>query len=110
MSDKPASGLWRKNPETPEGKYLVKRRDGSIPPWPNFVMGAADPCVPPTLRKYAEEAEKHGYNPQYVQDVRDLADEFDRYREAHGEGDPDRGRHRTDDPAIVEEMKKGRSS
>lgn len=24
---KPLAGLWRENPETPEGKYLVKRRD-----------------------------------------------------------------------------------
>lgn len=36
---KPVSGLWRNNPETPEGKYLVKRRDGTVPEWPSFVLG-----------------------------------------------------------------------
>ena len=25
---KPLAGLWRNNPDTPEGKYLVRRRDG----------------------------------------------------------------------------------
>ncbi|HXI43902.1 MAG TPA: hypothetical protein VNH83_28225 [Bryobacteraceae bacterium] len=43
---KPNAGLWRKNPETPEGKYLVKRRDGSVVDWPNFVLGAKDPAAP----------------------------------------------------------------
>jgi hypothetical protein len=39
---KPLTGLWRRNPETPEGKYLVKRRDGSVVEWPNLVMGARE--------------------------------------------------------------------
>lgn len=28
------AGIWRNNPETREGKYLVQRRDGTIPDWP----------------------------------------------------------------------------
>lgn len=38
-------GLVRDNPETPEGKYLVKRRDGTVPPWPHFVLGGAATAV-----------------------------------------------------------------
>lgn len=45
-TEKPLTGLWRRNPETPEGKYLVKRRDGSVVEWPNLVMGAKDPAAP----------------------------------------------------------------
>ena len=51
------AGLWRKNPETPEGKYLVKRRDGTVPAWPFFVIAASDPAAPRTLRAYADAAE-----------------------------------------------------
>jgi hypothetical protein len=109
-NEKPLTGLWRKNPETPEGKYLVKRRDGSIPDWPSFVLGAKDPAAPAALVAYAARAESEGMNPQYVADVRRLATEFTRYRMAHGEGDPDRGRHRVDDPATIAEMQNGRSS
>lgn len=101
------AGLWRKNPETSEGKYLVKRRDGTVPAWPFFVIAASDPAAPRTLRAYADAAEVAGMDPKYVRDVRDMADEFEMWRCRHGEGDPDGGRHRTDDPATVAEMKKG---
>lgn len=63
-TDKLASELWRKSPETPEGKYLVKRRDGTIPEWPNFVLGAKDPAAPAALRAYADSARELGFNPQ----------------------------------------------
>ena len=76
VNEKPLTGLWRKNPETPEGKYLVKRRDGSIPEWPNFVIGAKDPAAPAALRAYAKEAERLGYNTAYVVDLYDLADQI----------------------------------
>jgi hypothetical protein len=107
---KPASGLWRNNSDTPEGKYLVKRRDGTIPAWPNFVLGAKDVAAPAALRAYADEAERHGFNAEYVQDVRNLADQFDDYRKRHGLGDPDRGRHRKDDPKTIAEMRHGGSA
>lgn len=110
MSEKPEAGLWRKNPETPEGKYLVMRRDGTVVEWPNFVIGAKDPAAPAALRAYANEAEKFGMNAQFVLDVRLLADQFERYRSLYGEGDPDRGRHRKDDPETVEKMRHGGSA
>lgn len=107
---KPPSGLWRKNPETPEGKYLVKRRDGTVVEWPNFVLGAKDPAAPIALRAYAAAAQRLGMNSQYVNDVLHLADEFDAYRGDHGVGDPDRGRHRADDARTIQEMRNGHSA
>lgn len=109
-NEKPASGLWRNNPETPGGKYLVKRRDGTIPDWPSFVLGAKDPAAAIALRAYAIAARKIGLNPQYVTDILKLANDFEAYRMANGDGDPDRGRHREDDPATIAEMRKGRSA
>lgn len=108
--DKPNSGLWVNNPETPEGKYLVKRRDGSIPEWPHFVLGARDPCAPAALRAYADAAEQISMNPEFVADVRELAFKFEEYRRAYGSGDPDKGRHRKDDPETVALMRRGRSA
>jgi hypothetical protein len=103
-------GLWKNNPETPGGKYLLKRRDGSIPMWPFFVIGARDPAGPAGLRAYADEAERLGMDPTYVEDVRDLADEFFHWCKDNGPGDPDAPRHRKDDPATVAEMRKGRGA
>jgi hypothetical protein len=107
MDEKPESGLWRYNSETPEGKYLVKRRDGSVVEWPNFVIGAKDPAAPDALRAYAKRAEELGYNISYVHDIYRLAEEFEQYRVVHGSGDPDRGRHRKDDPSTIQEMRGG---
>src|ERR1700704_5669978 len=42
---RPRGGLWRNQEGTREGKYLVQRRDGSIPEWPYFVIGARDPAA-----------------------------------------------------------------
>jgi hypothetical protein len=111
MNGKPIlNSLWRDNPATPEGKYLVKRRDGSVPEWPSFVIGARDPAAPAALRAYADAAGALQMPPGFVASVRRLADEFETYRLKHGRGDPERGKHRVDDPAIVEEMRKGMSS
>lgn len=110
MKEKPITGLWRKNPDTPEGKYLVQRRDGTVPEWPNFVLGAKDPAAPAALRAYASAAEDAGLDPGYCRDVRNLAHAFENYRARHGSGDPDRGRHRPDDPSTVEKMRNGKSS
>jgi hypothetical protein len=110
MIEKPlAGGLWRDNPDTPEGKYLVKRRDGTIPDWPSFTLGARDPCASAALRAYASEAYRLGLDKAYVNSVSRLADEWDEYRKQHGEGDPDKGKYRQDDPATIEEMKQGKS-
>jgi hypothetical protein len=98
-------GLWINNPETREGKFLVKRRDGTVPEWPYFVLGARDPAAFAALIAYADEAERLGFAPVYVTDVRAMALRFEEYRAAHGDGDPDAARHRKDDPATIAEMR-----
>ena len=103
------AGLWKNREGTKEGKYLVKRRDGTIPEWPYFVIGAADPAAPAALRAYAAEAQRLGMDLEYVRDVRELADEFERYGLDHI-GDPDAPSHRPDDPATVAEMKNARGA
>jgi len=100
-------GLWRNNEETSEGKYLVTRRDGTVPEWPYFVIGAKDAAVPLTLKVYAIVAFLLGYEWQYVKDVWKMSGEFAEYRKTHGNGDPDAPRHREDDPATIEKMRGG---
>lgn len=102
-------GLWRDDPKTPEGKYLVKRRDGSVVEWPNFTIGAKDPCAQAALHAYAEKARSIGLTAGYADSVHRLGDEFETYRLVQGTGDPDRGKHREDDPLTVEEMRRGKS-
>jgi len=96
--------LWRKIEGFIGCKFLVVRRDGTVPAWPHFVMGARDPAVPPALRAYAYHARRLGKDPEYCQSVLDLADDFDRHRNEHGEGDPDVGPHRKDDPEVIRAM------
>lgn len=103
--------LLRYDAETPEGKYLVKRRDGTVVEWPAFVLGARDPHAEAALRAYADSiATDPDCHPDLPGSIRRLADEFVRYRAAHGPGDPTRGRHRTDDPATIAEMRQGLSA
>lgn len=102
-------GLWRDDPKTREGKYLVKRRDGTVPNWAHFVLGARDPAAPAALRAYAKEARQLGMDAGYCEAVYLLADDFENERLELGEGDPDRGQHREDDPATIAEMRRGRS-
>jgi hypothetical protein len=121
--DKPKlKGLFRDNLSTPEGKYLVKRRDGTVVEWPNFVLGARDPVAQVALRAYglevlrlcAEEpatADALGLTPEFGWSVvRHAEEEWPEYRRIHGVGDPGRGRHRKDDPATVAEMRRGHSA
>lgn len=96
-------GLWRKA-GIAGGKYLVQRRDGSVPEWPNFVIGARDPAAVPALIAYADEAERLGYDQRFVDDVRAMVLEFEAYRREYGQGDPDGPPHRQDDPATVAKM------
>ena len=102
--------LWRNTDGTREGKYLVTRRDGTIPEWPYFVIGAADPAAPAALLAYAVAAGQFGMDPEYVSDLKDLARAFQQWREEHGAGDPDAPRHREDDPATIEKMKQAKGS
>lgn len=102
--------LWKNSDETPEGKYLVQRRDGTIPEWPYFVLGAADPAAPAALIAYAGTCRALGMDRDYVDDIRALAIEFGLWRLDHVSGDPDAPRHRQDDPSIVELMRQGHGS
>jgi hypothetical protein len=101
------SRLFSKTPGFEGGKYLVLRRDGTVPDWPYLVMGAADPAAPVALNAYADEAERLGMDPEYVADIRDLASDWQVWRRNHGDGDPDAPRHRKDDPEIIAKMKLG---
>lgn len=101
------SGLWRYG-DKPEGKYLVTRRDGSVPEWPNMVLGARDAAAPAALRAYANAGEKLGYDPALVADVRRLAEEFENYCAVYGRGDPDAPPYREDDSATLAKMQNGR--
>lgn len=101
------TGLFRDNPATPEGKYLVKRRDGSVVEWPSFVLGARDPHALADLRAYAASiSQDPDVDPGFPKRLIQLADQLEVYRQSHGCGDPTRGKHRQDDPATIEEMRR----
>lgn len=105
------TGLFRDNPATPEGKYLVKRRDGTVVEWPSFVLGARDPMAPWALRFYAVLGLLMGhFTWGFTRAAWGWASTMRQYRRDHGTGDPGKGRHRKDDPATVEEMRKGMSA
>lgn len=96
--------LWAKTEEFSEGKFLVVRRDGTVPDWPHFVIGARDPAARAALKAYADAGDALGYDPEFTASVRDLADDFESYRLDHGDGDADAAPHRKDDPAVLRAM------
>jgi len=102
--------LWKNTDGTREGKYLVLRRDGTIPEWPYFVIGAADPAAPNAIRAYAYTCREYGMDPKYINDLMDLAQDFEIWRENHSAGDPDAPKHREDNPEIIEKMREGYGS
>lgn len=101
------AGLWRNNPDTSEGKYpIVLRRDGTPVETPYFVVLVRDPCFDAAITAYADEAERLGYDPAYVEDLRAMVAEAPVVREAintekRAPGDPDGPRHRKDDPVTL---------
>jgi hypothetical protein len=97
--------IWAKTDEFKEGKFLVVRRDGSVPHWPHFVLGARDMASPIALRAYADAAEKMGYDPEYVASIRELAEDFVAYCTKEGTGDPEAAPHRTDNHDVIEAMR-----
>lgn len=62
------------------------------------------------LEEEPEKAAKLGLIVPFAASVFRYADSWREYREKHGDGDPGMGRHRQDDPATIEEMKKGHSA
>lgn len=101
------SGLWKNSDDTREGKYLVQRRDGTVPEWPFFVIAASDPAAPLALHAYADASTMYGMDYEYARDIHQLAAEFVQWRKDHTTGDPDAVRHRVDDPEIVAKMREG---
>ena len=105
-------GLWRNREDTKGGKYLVMRRDGSVPTWPLLVLGGRDPAAPAALKAYADECARLGFDPQYVRDVRELCVEFVRYARDHAQSDPTEPppKDLVEDPHVVELMKGARGA
>jgi hypothetical protein len=97
--------IWAKTEEFSEGKYLVVRRDGTIPPWPHFVLGADDPNAPAALRAYADEGDKNGLDPEYTASLRELASDWEHRDRTNSKADPDAPPHRVDNPSIIQLMR-----
>lgn len=89
------------------GKYLVVRRDGTVPAWPAFVLGARDPAAPAALMAYAEamleQAKKARAEPdkEYIQSIMDMAAEFETYAHNEGAGDPSAPPHRKEADDVM---------
>ena len=94
--------IWRKMAGFVGCKYLVVRRDGTIPKWPYFVIGGDDPNAPATLRAYADAADANGLDPEYAASIREMADEWE--ARDHSGADPDAPPHRTDNPDVIRMM------
>ena len=97
--------IWAKTKEFFEGKFLVVRRDGSVPHWPHFVLGARDPAAPYAIRSYAAECHRIGLDKEYVESLYALARDFEDYRFIQGDGDPDAPPHRIDDQDVIRAMR-----
>lgn len=97
--------VWQKTEELSEGKYLVVRRDGTVPWWPSFIMGGHDPAAAAGLRGYADKAEALGYEAEYVASVRSLADDYETLAAVGHPADPEAPPHRVDNPVIIAMMR-----
>lgn len=98
--------IWAKTKEFFEGKFLVVRRDGSVPHWPHFVLGARDRNAPAALRAYADACQfDYMIDREYIKSIRELADDFEQYNIEHGDGDPDAPPHRKDDTGVIRAMR-----
>jgi hypothetical protein len=87
------------------GKFLLVRRDGTVPQWPHFALGARDPAAPYALRAYAARARVLGWDDEYIASILELANDYDAYRAKEGVSNPPASQHRTDDPNVIEAMK-----
>lgn len=95
--------IWAKTEEYSEGKYLVVRRDGTVPEWPHFVLGGYDPCAAIALHAYAAEARSRGWDEEYVGSIEALACEFEALANVEREkkSDPYAGPHRKDLTEVI---------
>ena len=107
-------GLWRNDPETPEGKYpIVLRRDGTPLEAQYIVMTLRDPCAAAALEAYAEKLEElmldaregeYGWTRDgakaFATDMRGLAIESENIAKVKP-GDPGAPTHRKDDPVVL---------
>lgn len=97
--------IWQKDEKIVGEKYLIIRRDGSVPVWPHFVLGARDLHAERALRHYAYSVLETGGDKEYAASLHALADDFRAYRTAHGHGDPFAPPHRKDDPRVLLAMR-----
>lgn len=97
--------VWALTAEFSEGKYLVVRRDGTVPPWPHFVLSARDPAAPEALRAYANRCASMQLDRDYRDSIWDLARMFEDYYRENGAGDPDAPPHRTDNSFVISCMR-----
>ena len=104
---KEPSKIWTHRDDIEGGKFLVLRRDNTVFPGPHFVLGPRDPCAAIAMLAYAKAALSLRLNSEFVDSCFDHAEMMQKYRLQHGEGDPDRGPHRKDDPAIIKRMLEG---
>lgn len=107
--------IWAKTDgEVREDKYLVVRRDGTVPEWGHMVLALTDAGTPKALRAYADECQRFGLQPDFVASVRGLARDSESISEeakiqAAFDGskgsDPDAGPHRKDLPEVIDMMR-----
>lgn len=97
--------VWALTEEFKDGKYLVVRRDGTIPSWPHFVLSARDPAAPEALRSYANRCASLKLDRDYRDSLWDLARLFEDYGREHSAGDPDAPPHRTDNAFVIAMMR-----
>lgn len=99
------SKIWEKT-EGGLPKYLVVRRDGTVPAWPWFVLGARDPAAPRALIAYAAEVERLGMDPEYAKSVCELAEDFSKYCASKNVvyGNPSAGPDRRESPQVVQAL------
>ena len=83
-------------------KYLVIRRDGTVPEWPWFVLGGRSPYSLEAARAYLGAAERDGADEAHLAAIREIVSALEAYPKG---GDHDDG---PDDPSIVQVMQDGR--
>jgi hypothetical protein len=92
-------------------KFLIVRHDGSVPAWPHFTLGARDKYSIDALLAYAKAVfdDPQGDH-EYASSVMELANDFRRYRNEFGHGDPFAAPHRKEDPAVMRALRGGVST